>query len=74
VDLRPDHASTLRKDADDASFDAAVRYIQEHGRMETYWGKPYRTLYHGDHEYWTMGAPREVTILINRKHLLAEVP
>jgi hypothetical protein len=68
------HEYTLRRNTDDATFDAAVRYIREHGRMETYWGKPYRTLYFGDHKYWTMGAPLEVTILINRKPLPSEAP
>jgi len=35
--------------------------------METYGGRPYRTLYSATHKYWTMGAPLPETILINRK-------
>jgi hypothetical protein len=65
------HEYTLRRHTDSGVFDAAVRYIREHGRMETYAGKPYRTLYLDDHKYWTMGAPLEATILINRKDAAA---
>jgi hypothetical protein len=63
------HEYTLRRDTRGASFDAAVRYIREHGEIEMYWGKPYKTLYRDGHKYWTMGAPLDVTILINRKLL-----
>ena len=63
------HEYTLRRDTDSATFDAAVRFIREHGEREIYWGKPYKTLYLGDHKFWTMGAPLEETILINRKLL-----
>ena len=61
------HEYTLRRSVSDAIFDAAVRYIREHGRMETYGGRPYKTLYTQNHKYWTMGAPLKDTILINRK-------
>jgi hypothetical protein len=64
---RNPHEYTLRRETDDATFEAAVRYVRQHGVMETYGGKPYRVLYFGAHKYWTMGAPLEVTILINRK-------
>jgi hypothetical protein len=63
------HEYTLRRDTRSATFDSAVRYIREHGELDIYWGKPYKTLYRGDHKYWTMGAPLDVTILINRKQL-----
>jgi hypothetical protein len=61
------HEYTLRRETDDATFEAAVRFVRQHGVMETYGGKPYRVLYFGCHKYWTMGAPLEITILINRK-------
>lgn len=67
------HEYTLRRDTRSATFDAAVRYIREHGELEMYWGKPYRTLYQAGHQYWTMGAPLDVTILINRKLLNARL-
>jgi hypothetical protein len=66
------HEYTLRRNTTDAAFEAAVRYVREHGVMEEFWGKPYRTLYFRDHKYWTMGAPLVETILINRKKLSAE--
>jgi hypothetical protein len=50
------HEYTLRRNAVGADFDAAVRYIREHGRMEYFEGKPYKTLYLHESEYWTMGA------------------
>src|SRR4051812_6655507 len=61
------HEYTLRRDTDSATFDAAVRYIREQGILESFRGKPYKTLYVGEHLYWTMGAPLIDTILINRK-------
>jgi hypothetical protein len=66
---RNPHEYTLRRDTSGAAFDAAVRYIREHGRVEPFGGKPYKTLYSGDRKYWTMGAPLSDTILINRKLL-----
>jgi hypothetical protein len=61
------HEYTLRRNTNDATFEAAVRYIRQYGVMETYGGNPYRVLHCRGHKYWTMGAPLEVTILINRK-------
>jgi len=67
------HEYTLRREArGDDLFAAAVRYIREHGVMEPYAGRPYKVLPFGEHKYWTMGAPLEVTILINRKLLAAD--
>ncbi len=66
------HEYTHRRNSLQADFEAAVRYVREHGRLESYAGRPYKTLYFGDHKYWTMGAPLEVTILINRKPRFAD--
>jgi hypothetical protein len=63
------HEYTLRRHTTAEQFDAAVRFVRENGVMEEYWGRPYKTLYFGDHKYWTMGEPLESTILINRKLL-----
>ena len=35
--------------------------------LEAHWDKPYKALYLGERKYWTMGAPLEETLLINRK-------
>ena len=63
------HDYTLRRQAAPEDFERAVRYVREHGRMEQFWGKPYKVLYSGEYKYWTMGAPMADTILINRKRL-----
>jgi hypothetical protein len=64
------HEYTLRRGDPNATFDDAVRYIREHGCVEQYAGKPYKTLCFGDYKYWTMGEPLPQTILINRKRCL----
>ena len=51
------HEYTLRRKAAEGAFDLAVRCIREHGVLEAYWNRPYKTLYAGEHKYWTMGAP-----------------
>ncbi len=61
------HEYTLRRDTSDETFDSAVRFIRQHGVVELYKGRPYKTLYFRDHKYWTMGEPLEETTLINRK-------
>jgi hypothetical protein len=63
------HEYTLRRDTTNDVFDAAVRYIREHGVIELFWGKRYRSLFFDDHKYWTMGEPVAGTVLINRKLL-----
>jgi hypothetical protein len=40
--------------------------------MEMFRGKPYKVLHSRGHQYWTMGAPLDVTILINRKPSCAD--
>lgn len=67
------HEYTLRDEHSDGAFDAAVRYIREHGRIEYYAAEPYKTLYCGDHKFWTMGSPLQETVLINRKHRMTNI-
>lgn len=69
---RNSHEYTLRRNTLEGTFDAAVRFIREHGVMESFAGKPYKTLHLGEHKYWTMGAALQVTILTNRKALMAD--
>ena len=62
------HEYTLRREwASDADFVRAVLFIREHGYQNLFEGRWYTQLDIGEHTYWTMGAPVEETILINRK-------
>ena len=62
------HEYTLRQEwADDALFDAIVLHIRQHGYTARFHGRRYTQLDVGDYFYWTMDAPVEQTILINRK-------
>ena len=60
------HEYIVRKNVDENLFVRLVQHIREHG----YEGKFYRksiTYYDADGKvYWTMGAPIEETIIINR--------
>ena len=62
------HEYTLRREwASDADFVRAVLFIRAHGYQNLFEGSWYTQLDIDDHTYWTMGAPVEETILINRK-------
>jgi hypothetical protein len=63
------HFYTLRRHALHSVFDDAVRYMRDKGVIEYFSGKPYKMLHHGDHKFWTMGAPLSATALINRKDI-----
>ena len=62
------HYWLARKDVSDAEFEAAVRFIREHGEARP-WGKrpPLTYLDCDGWTYWTMGNPLPVTTIINRK-------
>ena len=47
-------------------FEKTVIFIRNNGLPENFWKKTYIYFYLGDYKYWTMGAPLEKTILINR--------
>jgi hypothetical protein len=67
---RPDnpHSYTLRRHTDLYVFQKVVLHIREFG-YQYRWGRGEYTQYRADaHDMWTMGAPLEATILINRKH------
>lgn len=51
---------------DDASFDAMVRHIREHGRPAQFGKLLYLHWEHEGQVYWTMGWPVDETIIINR--------
>ena len=68
------HEYTIKKWAPtrQAEFEAAVMFIREHGYKKKWTnsatGRTYTYTYYnvGKHCYWTMGAPLDQTILINR--------
>jgi hypothetical protein len=64
------HWYTLRRRWErDEDFAWTVETIRRYGYEENYEGRSY-TVFNIDYmKYWTMGAPVEETILINRKHL-----
>jgi len=69
------HEYTLRKLwRKDEDFVRAVTCIRESGYVAMFRGRPYLQLDLGEHFYWTMGAPIEKTILINRKRLAPPAP
>ena len=64
------HEYTLKKNNAGEVFDAAVVFIREKGDVRP-WGEYMHTYF--DHDrwtYWTMGAPIDQTILINRERAL----
>ena len=64
------HWYTLRKRWQrDEDFAWTVETIRRYGYEEIYEGWPYTVLNIDDMKYWTMGAPVEETILINRKQM-----
>ena len=64
------HEYTLRRKwASDTDFVHAVRFIREHGYRNLFEGRWYTQLDIGEHTYWTMGAPVEETVLIDRKKI-----
>ena len=60
------HWYTLREESDGDAFEAFVVAIREYGYDRPFQGKMYRCLDVDAWTYWTMGAPVEETILINR--------
>lgn len=66
------HWYTLRKNwSGDMQFDTAVELIRQHGKPALYYRKVHIYLTLGEWKYWTMGAPIDETILINRERVPA---
>ena len=63
------HCYMLRKGCDDSEFVRFVELIRQYGHCLIYNGTEYTVLDVGEWFYWTMGAPIEETILINRKEI-----
>jgi len=64
------HEYTIRdwkpKKVSQDHFDRFVQLIRQYGVIEKFWGKPNTYLYIGDWKYWTMGAPVNETVVVNR--------
>ena len=52
---------------DEEEFEIFVRYIREYGYQKRFFKKMITYCDIGDYTYWTMGAPIEETVVINRK-------
>jgi 2-polyprenyl-3-methyl-5-hydroxy-6-metoxy-1,4-benzoquinol methylase len=65
----PDHPHwyTLRETWKvDREFEECVKLIRQHGYVETFYRKPFTRMDCNGYKYWSMGAPADETILINR--------
>lgn len=61
------HAYTLRTTwSNQDEFFTCVELIRKYGYEQKFYGKTYIYFDIGDYQYWTMGAPLDKTILINR--------
>jgi hypothetical protein len=61
------HEYTLRRNArDDTEFVAVVQEIRRRGEQRFFGSRQYVYFDLEGYEYWTMGAPLDETILINR--------
>lgn len=61
------HAYTLLEASPDPEeFLWAVQFIRDHGYGKNFWKKIFIYFDFEGYSYWTMGAPIEETILINR--------
>lgn len=66
------HWYTLRKENPQEGFETFVMFIREQGYEKQFGNARYTYLDDDGWSYWTMGAPLEKTILINRARI--EVP
>lgn len=60
------HEYIVRKHVDEKLFWALVSFIREYGYEGPFYGNFYTYFEENDLVYWTMGAPIEETIIINR--------
>lgn len=69
----PDQYALRRHAASNVALAASVTSIREHGYQRAWGGHTYTYLDEGGWSYWTMGAPLDQTILINRAHITANI-
>lgn len=60
------HEYIVRKNVDERLFLDLVKYIRANGYLGTFYHKPITYLDHDGMVYWTMGAPFDETIIVNR--------
>lgn len=62
------HEYILRKSTvgGESDFEEAVKYIRKHGFKAKFWKSEHTYLYLDGKFYWTMGAPINETIVLNR--------
>lgn len=63
------HQYVVRDRNDDIDFIDFVNIIRKNGTTKSFYGKKYKYFYVDNYKYWTMGAPIEETIIINREEL-----
>jgi len=54
-------------------FKKFVTHIRQHGYIDKFIGVEYTYFNVGDYQYWSMGAPLEETILINRAKIVTKI-
>jgi hypothetical protein len=65
------HWYTVRKQAfDDHLFNNVVMHIRQHGYKERFKRSYYIRYNLDEFKYWTMGAPLNITIIINRAFII----
>lgn len=69
----PDQYALRRHAASNAALAASVTSIREHGYQRAWGRHTYTYLDVDGRPYWTMGAPLDQTILINRAHITANI-
>jgi len=65
----PHEYTLLREWPKPTLFLSVVQYMREHGYETAYRGRKYVQFDSGGYFHWTMGAPLDKTILINRKRV-----
>ena len=60
------HEYIVRERVDESLFVEMVKHIRKHGYEGRFYQKPITYFDHEGYTYWTMGAPVEETIIINR--------
>ena len=64
------HEYIVKKDCPDPlEFEWFVLLIRSLGFTASFAGREYLYFIRGDYYYWTMGAPIEETVILNRAHL-----
>jgi len=60
------HEYIVRDKVDESLFIELVKYIRNYGHVEKFYDTDITYLHDSNMMYWTMGAPIEETIIINR--------